>query len=88
MSIKARLRNLEKKAGTGDRPTVFWMRTFCENNDGTAREGFCSAFLQQGKTYLGTESTTDGETFKAFEARVREWCFELTGKYPQTVRSK
>ena len=83
MSIKQRLKNVEKKAGTGDRPTVFWLRTFFENKGRTKSEGCCLATLQQGKTYLGTESTTDGETFKAFEARVREWCFELTGHYPE-----
>ena len=83
MSIKQRVNRVEQKAGLGDRPTVFLFRTIYVQRDGGEVDGHCRAMLQNGKTFLETVSSEPGETFENFKVRVRNRCFELTGKYPE-----
>ena len=83
MSIKQRVQRIEQRAGMGDRPEVLLFHTIYEQQDGSHKDGPCFAMLQNGKTFLETVSSELGETFEDFKVRVRNRCFELTGKYPE-----
>ena len=83
MSISRRVKAMEKVVSPTERPHVFVMSTYYENEEGGSDFGFAMATVNDSPTLQGrVYGTVSEESFEQFCERVSDEVFKATGVRP------
>ena len=89
MSIKTRLRNIEKNSGVGEQPELLLMTTVYERKNGGEDFGYASALVVKFEKSSGPSlplHTEPGESLSDFVDRICDEVEEYYGARPKNER--
>lgn len=83
MTLRHRLKLIERKSGRGREPTVVYFRTFFEGDNGEIDHACTKAVIIFADRQCHFVETEADETEDQFADRVRSTCIDLGGSAPR-----